>query len=184
MTRAPSSSLLLWILLAAVGLGVSELASHLVLAATAGMLYEPIRRRSAILREQTERVRSLLDTSRSRREELDPELGWRYRPGYASATDNITVQGLRGSRVYDAFPGGAALRLAVFGDSFVYCNEVSDTNAWPAMLERGGAGLEVMNYGVGGTDSTNRSSDFDARECSSTRTWSLSDSPLWICGVS
>ena len=38
----------------------------------------------------------------------------------------------------------------LFGDSFVYGNEVSDDDAWCAVLEASSDALEVLNYGVGG----------------------------------
>jgi hypothetical protein len=39
------------------------------------------------------------------------------------------------------------LRIAAFGDSFVYGSEVANDDAWPYLLEAND-GLEVLNYGV------------------------------------
>ena len=79
----------------------------------------------------------------------DTLLGWRYRPGYAEAGDTINEQGLRASRAYAPDPEPGVLRLAGFGDSFVYCAEVANPDCWAARSERAGE-VEVMNYGVGG----------------------------------
>lgn len=127
-----------------------EVGAYAVEFASRRVFGEPIRRRSVILREQTERIAILLDSTRDSRQVLDSALGWRYRPGFASASDHLTMQGLRGNREYDSVPPVGSIRVAAFGDSFVYGNEVSDDDAWCAMLERRSNDLEVLNYGVGG----------------------------------
>ena len=47
----------------------------------------------------------------------------------------------------DLFPGEPC--ASVFGDSFTFSQEVSDAEAWPALLS-GLLGCRVENYGVGG----------------------------------
>ena len=42
------------------------------------------------------------------------------------------------------------MRIAAFGNSFVYGNEVEDEAAWPAVMEQMFPDVEVLNYGVGG----------------------------------
>jgi hypothetical protein len=127
-----------------------EAGARVIELASPRILVEPIRRRSDILREQSRRIASLLDTSKSHREAIDSLLGWRYRPGFVSATDHINRQGLRSRREYSDVAPRGALRIAAFGDSFVYGNEVDDDNAWPAQLEACANDYEVLNYGVGG----------------------------------
>ena len=140
---------LFWIgLVAIVALGV-ESGAYVVELLSARAFDEPIRRRSTILREQTSRIALLIDST-PRREVLDPLLGWRYRAGYASPLDHLSAQGLRSRRHYGAVPAPGTLRIAAFGDSFVYGNEVSDDDAWCAVLEAGSDAVEVLNYGVGG----------------------------------
>ncbi len=140
---------LFWIgLVGIVALGV-ESGAYVLELLSAGTFDEPIRRRSTILREQTARIAFLIDST-PKREMLDPLLGWRYRAGYASPSDHLSAQGLRARRQYSAVPSSGTLRVAAFGDSFVYGNEVSDDDAWCAVLEAGSDALEVLNYGVGG----------------------------------
>jgi hypothetical protein len=108
-----------------------------------------LRQRSAILREQSQRIAFVLDTTRAIRDALDPDLGWRYKAGFGTPDDHVNAQGLRGVRFYDSLPRPGVLRVAAFGDSFVYGNEVGDADAWCAVLEGDGSDMEVLNYGVG-----------------------------------
>jgi hypothetical protein len=147
---ATRSRLAFWAMLVAVLCVLLEGGARLVEVASRHMLVEAIRSRSAILGEQSERIAILLDAAGEGREELDEELGWRYRPGFASATDNINRQGVRALREYESLATPHTLRVAAFGNSFVYANEVSDQDSWCAQLESSTPGLEVLNYGVGG----------------------------------
>jgi len=110
----------------------------------------PSRTAREILREQTERIGRLLAPDSLRREEIDAELGWRYRAGFSKGTDYINRQGTRNLRVYASSPPSEAIRVAVFGDSFVYGNEVGTADSWPTQLEGDDPRFEVPNYGVGG----------------------------------
>jgi lysophospholipase L1-like esterase len=58
--------------------------------------------------------------------------------------------GLRGTREYTPTPLAGILRVAAFGDSFVYGAEVDNAHAWAGLLENGRPAIEVLNYGVGG----------------------------------
>lgn len=109
-----------------------------------------IRRTSDILAEQSARIRDLLDTTVVRREVLDFTLGWRYRAGYSGRDDLLSSQGLRGAREYEPTPRPGTLRVAAFGDSFVYGNEVGPDESWPAQIERMYPAIQVLNLGVGG----------------------------------
>jgi hypothetical protein len=81
---------------------------------------------------------------------LDSALGWRYRAGFRKGGDAISAQGLRADRVYAARPAAGVVRVAAFGDSYVYGNEVGNDDSWPTQLERSAPDVEVLNYGVGG----------------------------------
>jgi hypothetical protein len=82
----------------------------------------------------------------------DPLLGYRPRPGFASADNRwralvtIDADGLRGNGA--PRPAGARGVLAV-GDSFTFGDQVADGETWPAALERA-LGRPVWNGGVFG----------------------------------
>ena len=83
---------------------------------------------------------------------FDPLLGWSHRTQAESPSGLATtnVRGLRGSRDYeDELPDGVT-RICAFGDSFTFCEEVADSDAWPAQLEASRSSTEVWNAGVGG----------------------------------
>ncbi len=81
---------------------------------------------------------------------FDPDLGWRYRPNFRSDQYNNNCLGLRGPRRHELTPPRGVLRVAAFGDSFVYGNEVRDEETWSSQLEAMHSGIEVLNAGVGG----------------------------------
>jgi hypothetical protein len=80
----------------------------------------------------------------------DPDLGWRPRAGIRNGPDDVDSRSLRSKREYDAMPPDGVLRIAAFGDSFVYGSEVSTDECWPTVLERIRPDTEVLNYGVPG----------------------------------
>ena len=83
---------------------------------------------------------------------FDAELGWTTVASYRSPDGQIAsnATGARGPREYaDEAPAGT-LRVATFGDSFTYGDQVVDRATWQAVLERLHPELEVPNYGVGG----------------------------------
>ena len=63
--------------------------------------------------------------------------------------DVINGQGLRSTREYAPKAPPGILRVAVFGDSFVYGNEVSAADVWTTRLEGDRSEREVLNYGGG-----------------------------------
>lgn len=131
-------------------IAATELSAYGVLAVAGWITGQPIPTVRRIYAEQTQRIVRLLEGAGSRRDEVDPSLGWRYRPGYSSVDENVNAQGLRSRREYDRHPAAGVLRVAVFGDSMVYGTEVRDEEAWAAVAEATDPTLEVLNYGVGG----------------------------------
>ena len=127
-----------------------EAIGRLGLLVVPSLIGMPSRTVAAILREQSARIDQLLAPDSLRREVIDPELGWRYRPGYARGADRINEQGTRNLRRYAPVPPPDAVRVAVFGDSFVYGNEVGTADSWPSRVEAIDPRFEVPNYGVGG----------------------------------
>ena len=139
-----------WVISLSLALAMLEASAYLVIQLSDSFLRDSIRRRAAIYAEQTSRVVAMLNSPVAEREMLDRELGWLYRPGFHSATDHLNAAGLRSLREYSPGVPTGHLRLAAFGDSFVYGNEVPDSSTWPAQIERMDSAVEVLNYGVGG----------------------------------
>jgi hypothetical protein len=129
---------------------VSELLAYATILVANPLLDEPIRTTRDIYREQTELVSRWLDAQGRGRDAVDGTLGWKYRRNFRNAGNAINSQGLRGHKVYpvEAVPG--VLRVAAFGDSFVYGSEVVDADAWASVVENAFPAVELLNYGVGG----------------------------------
>lgn len=104
--------------------------------------------RAKFLSEQS-RMLDRLITEVGRRGTIDSALGWTYGRDFASETEHLNSQGLRARREYAPHAPPGTPRIAVFGDSYVYGNEVSDAETWPSQIEHGWR-AEVLNYGVGG----------------------------------
>jgi hypothetical protein len=138
------------VLFALVLVAATELSSWIVIRASSFALEEEIRTTGDIYAEQSDRIQALLARAGSGRDVFDLALGWRYRPGYRSGDDAVNAEGLRSLRDYARGKAPGTLRIAAFGDSFVYCSEVGVREAWPTLLEGAGDRFEVLNYGVGG----------------------------------
>lgn len=84
----------------------------------------------------------------------DADLGWSPRPHARSTTGPFRVNGdgIRAEREIALEPPPGTLRVAVFGDSFAFGDEVGPDETWAAALERGlvahGVAAEVLNFGV------------------------------------
>src|SRR5262249_4564328 len=102
-----------------------------------------------IFREQTTLIRELLDSRIEQLHEIHPVLGWRYAANYRKGLNRLNAAGLRSDHEYQKTPPSGLLRIAAFGDSFVYGSEVDGKEAWPAVLEQNRR-IEVLNYGVPG----------------------------------
>ncbi|MCL4213194.1 MAG: hypothetical protein KJZ74_04710 [Gemmatimonadales bacterium] len=80
----------------------------------------------------------------------DSDLGWRNNPGYADSAHAINGAGARSRREYTARPAPGVLRVAAYGDAYVYAAEVTTEEAWSTRIEQDDATIEVLNFGVGG----------------------------------
>lgn len=84
----------------------------------------------------------------------DPELGWSPRPGARSADglSRVDAGGIRTDRDIPVERAAPGLRVALFGDSFTFGDEVGQEQTWGAALERRladrGVAVEVLNFGV------------------------------------
>ena len=95
---------------------------------------------------------------------FDAELGWTWtRPGAertSAAPEKNPEAGsadlpratldreTRGPGHYAAEKAAGVLRVACFGDSFTFCSDVGDEEAWPRLVETSRPNLEVANFGV------------------------------------
>lgn len=130
--------------------GLAEISALALTPSLNRTFHEPIRKTSVIYAEQTRRLAVILDGDEQYRTQFDHGLGWRYRVAFDDGRDTISLQGLRGNKEYSEHAASGVLRVAAFGDSFVYANEVGDRQAWSSVLERLYPNVEVLNYGVGG----------------------------------
>ena len=129
---------------------IAEIGSYVVIRVSRPYLDGEIRTTGSIYREQTAQLRRLLEQDSTRRDRFDAELGWHYRPGYVAPNEHINAAGLRGDRSYLPRAPDSVLRVAAFGDSFVFGMEVGFQDSWAWQLEQRDRRLEVLNYGVGG----------------------------------
>lgn len=89
-----------------------------------------------------------------------PERGWALAPNlrdlsvFSGKRLNSNSRGLRGAREYQIPKPEGQLRIALFGDSFTFGEEVSDVETYAFQLERllarSHPGVEVLNFGVHG----------------------------------
>jgi hypothetical protein len=88
-------------------------------------------------------------------DQYHPTYGWTNVPGYRSDERvpfdlSVNRQGLRGERDHARRPAEGIRRIAVFGDSCVFGEEVDDDQTVPFYLERRLQGVECLNFGVHG----------------------------------
>lgn len=84
----------------------------------------------------------------------DPDLGWAPRPGARSQDGLRRVDGggIRTDGETSLAPRPGVLRIAIFGDSFTFGDEVRQDETWGVALEDAlvahGVAAEVLNFGV------------------------------------
>jgi lysophospholipase L1-like esterase len=91
-------------------------------------------------------ARKVLAETDNGRSVHDARLGYRPRPGYAAP--GVTIDG-DGLRTTGPTPAGDKPPILAVGDSFTFGEEVSDSETWPADLQRL-TGRRVLNGGVSG----------------------------------
>jgi hypothetical protein len=85
---------------------------------------------------------------------VDPDLGWTNGPKVENGDGTVSTDsvGARGRGERSAAPADGVLRIAVFGDSFTFGDEVATGETWAArledLLEKSGQRAEVLNFGV------------------------------------
>jgi hypothetical protein len=89
-------------------------------------------------------------------DEYNPRYGWSSRKGMSnqSAFDGKTLntnsRGLRGREEYSYERVAGLRRIAMIGDSFTFGEDMSDEEAFPAVLGKRVERSEVLNFGVHG----------------------------------
>ncbi|HKI00800.1 MAG TPA: hypothetical protein VKK31_02355 [Thermoanaerobaculia bacterium] len=84
---------------------------------------------------------------------FDADLGWTIRPnGRKPHQYRANSKGLRATREYGLTPPPGKVRVAAFGDSFTHASGVAEGLSWEERLEALEPGLEVMNFGIPGSD--------------------------------
>lgn len=83
---------------------------------------------------------------------FDPDLGWTIRPNGDKPQYKANSKGLRATREYSLAPPPGKVRVAAFGDSFTHGSGVPTGFSWAERLEKMAPGLEVMNFGIPGSD--------------------------------
>ena len=136
-----------WIGGAFAALAIAELAARGALEWGPARLRDSFPSRAERLMLRSAAVASFVDT-RDGVGQFDAELGWTLRPGFRSDLDSINAEGQRSLRSYSPAPNDGVLRVAAFGDSFVYGSGVDDAHAWSSVLEREHPNVEVLNHGV------------------------------------
>ena len=85
-----------------------------------------------------------------------PVRGWAVAPNvrnlevFGGKRLNTDARGLRGAREVPFEKSPGTTRIAIFGDSFTFGEEVSDDETFAHQLERLLPGVEVLNFGVHG----------------------------------
>ncbi|HEV2854379.1 MAG TPA: hypothetical protein VHC97_16415 [Thermoanaerobaculia bacterium] len=83
---------------------------------------------------------------------FDPDLGWTIRPNGNKPQYKANSKGLRATREYSLAPPPGKVRVAAFGDSFTHGSGVPTGFTWEEKLEGLEPGLEVINFGIPGSD--------------------------------
>src|SRR6476661_470448 len=83
---------------------------------------------------------------------FDRDLGWTIRPNGNKAQYKANSKGMRATREYALQPAPGIVRVSAFGDSFTHGSGVPTGFTWEEKLESSVPGLEVMNFGIPGSD--------------------------------
>jgi hypothetical protein len=83
---------------------------------------------------------------------FDADLGWSIRPNSNKPQYKSNSKGLRATREYAPRPAAGIVRVAAFGDSFTHASGVPTGFSWQERLEALDPALEVMNFGIPGSD--------------------------------
>ena len=77
-----------------------------------------------------------------------PVTGWAPPPNANVGLYQTNSQGIRSRREFPRRRSRGTSRIAAFGDSFTHCDDVTNTDAWPALVDKELPHAEVLNFGV------------------------------------
>ncbi len=146
--KSKNRKIVFWFLLGLLIVILIETLSYVTIWVSRSLFGIEIRRTRDIFHEQSDMIKTFLEPGRL--ESFDSILGFRYRANFKSDRTQTNSQGLRSTRVYSPVADSGMIRVAAFGNSFVYCNEVANKDSWSALIEAIFPHIEVLNYGVGG----------------------------------
>jgi len=81
---------------------------------------------------------------------IDDDLGYALGRNKKSLLYSTNSAGMRGEKEYSLIPSKDVLRIACFGDSYVFCEAEKDEDIWTYQLENSVGKLEILNFGVSG----------------------------------
>lgn len=139
-----------WIVLFAAiiaALQVSSLAGLFLLAKIKHIAYAPVS--ESISPAQRRMLENLL-AGRTVWFVHSPDLGWTIKRNGHAPLYRANSEGIRADREFGRAPIDGVLRIAAFGDSFMYGADVDNKDTWEEMLMRAHRNVEVLNFGVGG----------------------------------
>ena len=125
-----------------------ELLSYLVIVIGPGSLY--LDRASTRLDGYAFGAAEVLEEDPDAIAVFHERFGWWPNLKLSNDVSKVNELGLRAARSYATDPPDGVLRVAAFGDSFVWGHEVRMEDAWPVLVEGDDPMLEVLNFGVTG----------------------------------
>jgi hypothetical protein len=101
---------------------------------------------TSLSERQRNRLRTFVERARqgatSRETGQDPVVGW-------VNVQEVNAAGMRDDREHEVVPPAGILRVAAFGDSFVFGSDVALPETWSRQITALDPSVEVLNYGVG-----------------------------------
>lgn len=112
-----------------------------------GLEYHPLP--TVLSQEQKNLLKARLENGASQNYIHHPVLGWAPKPLVHTPELKINSQGIRSERDYSQDVPSHVIRVAAFGDSFTFGNDVANDDTWESQLEQQDARFEVLNFGTG-----------------------------------
>jgi hypothetical protein len=142
-----------WIALILISCGILEMSSAVllyILLQKKQLAYRPIL--SSSISENNQQILKQMLNAKDSYLVYSSVLGWTIRPNARSQNSLYTsdARGLRTTKAPIAHSTGWPTRIAAFGDSFTFGEEVANSETWMERLHDLLPGIEALNFGVGG----------------------------------